>query len=314
MGVLFQPGHDPSRVYYGTDTRAQSLLIGAALAMLLLQRGPAAEPACGRLLQVAAIVCAVGIGFLLEPRRRTARFLFRGGFSSRASVAVVIAAAVQPKPGPLGRAAVAAAVARARPDLLRRLPVALAIYIMLTPAGPRTGWTATAVRRARRDYPGGLDRPPTTSSRCRSDAAPSGAAKAPGRWRRRERPASPLSSSSLRAARSFPYRRSRPMRRCLRSKRDAVSQSRGSWSVAIRWASLEPGLTRMRKDKNLSVWNRSHLYCGFSRRLMVDFPVILEDLEERCKNGARPGRRTWRPIRPDLVSFSSEAGTTRTTS
>ena len=32
MALLFQPGHDPSRVYYGTDTRAQSLLVGAVLA------------------------------------------------------------------------------------------------------------------------------------------------------------------------------------------------------------------------------------------------------------------------------------------
>jgi peptidoglycan/LPS O-acetylase OafA/YrhL len=34
MAYLFHPGLDPSRVYYGTDTRAFSLLIGAALAMV----------------------------------------------------------------------------------------------------------------------------------------------------------------------------------------------------------------------------------------------------------------------------------------
>ncbi|PKR84217.1 acyltransferase family protein [Heyndrickxia camelliae] len=33
MAFLYQPGMDPSRVYYGTDTRAFSLLIGAALAL-----------------------------------------------------------------------------------------------------------------------------------------------------------------------------------------------------------------------------------------------------------------------------------------
>lgn len=32
MGVLYEPGGDPSRVYYGTDTRAFSLLVGAFLA------------------------------------------------------------------------------------------------------------------------------------------------------------------------------------------------------------------------------------------------------------------------------------------
>ena len=30
MGVLFQPDSDPSRVYYGTDTRAQSILSGGS--------------------------------------------------------------------------------------------------------------------------------------------------------------------------------------------------------------------------------------------------------------------------------------------
>ena len=38
MAALFTPGADPARVYYGTDTRAQSLLIGAALALLLDRR------------------------------------------------------------------------------------------------------------------------------------------------------------------------------------------------------------------------------------------------------------------------------------
>src|ERR687886_1892219 len=32
MALLFRPGADPSRVYYGTDTRAAGLLFGAALA------------------------------------------------------------------------------------------------------------------------------------------------------------------------------------------------------------------------------------------------------------------------------------------
>ena len=34
MAYLYIPGEDPSRVYYGTDTRAFSLLLGAALAFL----------------------------------------------------------------------------------------------------------------------------------------------------------------------------------------------------------------------------------------------------------------------------------------
>src|SRR4029453_361840 len=34
MAILFEPAMDPSRAYYGTDTRASGLLLGAALAML----------------------------------------------------------------------------------------------------------------------------------------------------------------------------------------------------------------------------------------------------------------------------------------
>ena len=34
MAILYEPGVDPSRIYYGTDTRAFSLLIGAVLALV----------------------------------------------------------------------------------------------------------------------------------------------------------------------------------------------------------------------------------------------------------------------------------------
>lgn len=48
MIILFKPGQDPSRIYYGTDTRVFSILLGAALAFLwpstrlknTLQKGP----------------------------------------------------------------------------------------------------------------------------------------------------------------------------------------------------------------------------------------------------------------------------------
>ena len=40
MAVLYVPGGDPSRVYYGTDTRAQAMLVGAALSVVVLLHGP----------------------------------------------------------------------------------------------------------------------------------------------------------------------------------------------------------------------------------------------------------------------------------
>ena len=38
MAVLYNPNGDPSRVYYGTDTRAFALLIGALAAIQLEYR------------------------------------------------------------------------------------------------------------------------------------------------------------------------------------------------------------------------------------------------------------------------------------
>ena len=46
MAVLYHPGDDPSRVYYGTDTRAQALLVGGTLAAILI-RARGAEGAAG---------------------------------------------------------------------------------------------------------------------------------------------------------------------------------------------------------------------------------------------------------------------------
>ena len=42
MGVAYQPGTDPSRVYYGSDTHSFGLLIGAGLALLLRPLGAVA--------------------------------------------------------------------------------------------------------------------------------------------------------------------------------------------------------------------------------------------------------------------------------
>jgi peptidoglycan/LPS O-acetylase OafA/YrhL len=44
MGVAFQPGSDPTRVYYGSDTHSFGLLVGAALAMLVRPRPGSVAP------------------------------------------------------------------------------------------------------------------------------------------------------------------------------------------------------------------------------------------------------------------------------
>jgi peptidoglycan/LPS O-acetylase OafA/YrhL len=104
MAVLFAPGGDPSRVYYGTDTRAQSLLIGAALA-LVLERRQFGVTRIGRTMLHASAVGAAGL--LLWAWARTADdadWLYRGGLTATAVlVAVVITSVTAATPGPLGR-------------------------------------------------------------------------------------------------------------------------------------------------------------------------------------------------------------------
>src|SRR6266508_783462 len=54
MAALYRPGVDPSRLYYGTDTRAQALLFGGALAVVLAMWDH--RPLPRALVQVAAVV------------------------------------------------------------------------------------------------------------------------------------------------------------------------------------------------------------------------------------------------------------------
>jgi peptidoglycan/LPS O-acetylase OafA/YrhL len=105
MAYLYQPGHDPSRVYYGTDTRAQSLLIGAILALLLADRGRVRSPRVRTFLHGGAIVSAVVLGMLWTTTTDGDAWQYRGGFVVAAVlVAVVIASVAQADDSsPLGR-------------------------------------------------------------------------------------------------------------------------------------------------------------------------------------------------------------------
>ncbi len=140
MALLFHPGGDPSRVYYGTDTRAQSLLIGSSLAILLGQLGPVRDGFMRWMLDMAAVECAIAVCWVWVHASGNDAFLYRGGFLLLAlGVAVVITAAVQPEGGVVGRAL-------SLPPLrwlgLISYGVYLwhwPIYLMLTPA--RTGLT-----------------------------------------------------------------------------------------------------------------------------------------------------------------------------
>ena len=104
MAVLYQPGADPSRVYYGTDTRAQSLLIGALLATLLARRRGVTSLHRRAALHGTAIVAAIALAFIWTTTAERAAWQYRGGFALAAVlVALVITSVTEPNgAGPLG--------------------------------------------------------------------------------------------------------------------------------------------------------------------------------------------------------------------
>ena len=102
MAYLFDPAADPSRLYYGTDTRAQSLLIGA-LAAVVAVRWPLASMRPVRTgLRVGALAALPLLFVSWFAVEDTSPALYRGGFFLAAvGVAVVVLAASQPGPNPL---------------------------------------------------------------------------------------------------------------------------------------------------------------------------------------------------------------------
>lgn len=104
MAVLFDPAGDWSRVYYGTDTRVQGLLVGAALAALLVAVPHELRSRSGRVVDAAALIGLAGLAWCVWAAADTAEWMYRGGFFVVAlSAAVVIAAAVRPRPARSGR-------------------------------------------------------------------------------------------------------------------------------------------------------------------------------------------------------------------
>lgn len=99
MWILYHPGADPSRVYYGTDTRAAGLLIGAALACVWMpgQVQSSTGPTDGVFADVIALLALGELAWcfrFLNPYQST---LYHGGFGLVSYVtAMLIAALVHP--------------------------------------------------------------------------------------------------------------------------------------------------------------------------------------------------------------------------
>ncbi|HET9733223.1 MAG TPA: acyltransferase family protein [Acidimicrobiales bacterium] len=110
MAWLYGAGGGLDRVYYGTDTRAQDLLIGAALAVAWTIAGRAAMEAARRrsvraALNTAGTAGMVAAGWMTVTAGQSSAWLFRGGFVAFSlAVAAVIAALVGAPRGPLAAA------------------------------------------------------------------------------------------------------------------------------------------------------------------------------------------------------------------
>ncbi len=98
-------GADPSRLYFGTDTHAMGVLVGAALAVVW--RPGRTAPILAR--QAQAVICAAGaLGLVLLVWMFLAigefsGFLYRGGFLVVALVSAVVVAAASHRGVPFGR-------------------------------------------------------------------------------------------------------------------------------------------------------------------------------------------------------------------
>ena len=99
MAHLAPHGYD-ARAYYGTDTRAQALLVGAAIAVgLTLWGRTCRRPRWARLASGLALAGVAGTAALWATTAETSTFAFRGGFlaASLAAGAVVLGCAVAPR-------------------------------------------------------------------------------------------------------------------------------------------------------------------------------------------------------------------------
>ncbi|NGZ76292.1 acyltransferase family protein [Saccharibacillus alkalitolerans] len=105
MGIMYRPGEDPSRVYYGTDTRLFSLLIGAALAVVWPSRKLKTNisKSATKTLDITATICLIVIAILIFKSNDYGTFLYRGGMVLLSLATTILVAALAHPACRLGR-------------------------------------------------------------------------------------------------------------------------------------------------------------------------------------------------------------------
>lgn len=99
MAIIFTPGEDPSRVYYGTDTRAFSLLIGASLAFVWPSRKLKLNITYEekKVLDGAGVISFILLLLMFMFMHEEGPFLYYGGmFFASIVTAILIATIVHP--------------------------------------------------------------------------------------------------------------------------------------------------------------------------------------------------------------------------
>lgn len=96
MVVLYEPTLDPSRIYYGTDTRASELLFGAALAMVWPSRRLSRRiaPQARNTLDALGVLGLIVIFIMIWQTSELSAFLYRGGFVLLSLATVLVLAAL----------------------------------------------------------------------------------------------------------------------------------------------------------------------------------------------------------------------------
>ncbi|MDD3654350.1 MAG: acyltransferase family protein, partial [Desulfotomaculaceae bacterium] len=105
MAVIYQPGLDPNRVYYGTDTRAFALLIGAVLALLWPSRKLSAglSPRQRMTLDAAGGSALLAISAMIWLSNQYQSFLYYGGLLFFSIISAVLVAVLAHPASCLGR-------------------------------------------------------------------------------------------------------------------------------------------------------------------------------------------------------------------
>jgi peptidoglycan/LPS O-acetylase OafA/YrhL len=97
--VLYQPGDDPSRVYYGTGTRAAELLVGGLLALALARPDSRIRRLTAPEWSMIGIVALTAIVILWHGTNQSDGWLYQGGLAAYAVLSAALIAAIL-HPGP----------------------------------------------------------------------------------------------------------------------------------------------------------------------------------------------------------------------